>query len=93
MTDTTLPPTQYMTVGEVAEDLRVAKMTVYRMINAGLFPALRIGHRTYRIPAQGYQAYKRQLHQDAEQRAARAGTPDPIPGQTEIIANGSGTPF
>lgn len=82
MTQDTLPQTQYVTVAEVAEDLRVAPMTVYRMIDKGLIIAIRLGHRTYRIPTASYQAYKEQLHAEATARAA--GTPAPIPGQTEI---------
>jgi len=39
-----------LTVSEVAETLRVSNMTVYRLINAGELPALRVG-RNYRIRA------------------------------------------
>jgi len=38
----------YVTVGEVAASLRVSNMTVYRLVQAGRLPALRIG-RSYRI--------------------------------------------
>ncbi|MFP4148939.1 MAG: helix-turn-helix domain-containing protein [Nitriliruptoraceae bacterium] len=37
-----------LTVGEVADLLRVSNMTVYRLIKAGDLPALRVG-RNYRI--------------------------------------------
>ena len=37
-----------LTVGEVADMLRVSNMTVYRLIKAGEMPALRVG-RNYRI--------------------------------------------
>jgi len=40
--------TGYLTVGEVAASLRVSTMTVYRLINAGHLPAVRIG-RSYRL--------------------------------------------
>lgn len=33
----------YLTVREVAAVLRVSNMTVYRLINAGELPALRVG--------------------------------------------------
>ncbi len=34
---------RYLTVREVAGTLRVSNMTVYRLINAGELPAVRIG--------------------------------------------------
>lgn len=34
---------RYLTVREVAGTLRVSNMTVYRLINAGQLPAVRIG--------------------------------------------------
>lgn len=74
----------YLTVAEIAEDLRVVPMTVYRMIHGGQLPAIRIGRRTFRIPAEAYYAYKQQLHAEATARAA--GAPAHIPGQTEIPA-------
>jgi excisionase family DNA binding protein len=41
---------QLLTVAEVAAMWRVSKMTIYRMIQAGRVPAIRVG-RSYRIPA------------------------------------------
>lgn len=38
----------FMTVGEVASSLRVSSMTVYRLINSGELPAVRIG-RSFRV--------------------------------------------
>jgi excisionase family DNA binding protein len=40
--------TRFLTVGEVAAILRVSTMTVYRLINAGQLPAVRIG-RSFRV--------------------------------------------
>lgn len=40
--------THFLTVGEVAAVLRVSNMTVYRLINAGEIPAVRIG-RSFRL--------------------------------------------
>lgn len=40
----------FMTVGEVASTLRVSSMTVYRLINGGELPAVRIG-RSFRVRA------------------------------------------
>jgi excisionase family DNA binding protein len=39
---------RYVTVAEVAEQLRVSNMTVYRLVQSGALPALRVG-RSYRI--------------------------------------------
>lgn len=38
-----------MTVAEVAAMLRVSKMTIYRMVDGGQLPAMRIG-RAFRVP-------------------------------------------
>jgi len=46
----------YVTVGEVARQLRVSNMTVYRLISAGELPALRIG-RSYRLRTEDVDAY------------------------------------
>ncbi|QDB80317.1 helix-turn-helix domain-containing protein [Georgenia sp. 311] len=40
---------RFLTVAEVAELLRVSKMTVYRMVHAGDIPAVRVG-RSFRVP-------------------------------------------
>ncbi len=45
-----------LTVTEVASDLRVSKMTVYRLIKRGNLPAVRVG-RGYRIKAQTVEQY------------------------------------
>ena len=39
---------RYVTVAEVASLLRVSNMTVYRLVQAGSIPAVRVG-RSYRI--------------------------------------------
>ena len=39
---------KFLTVGEVADILRVSNMTVYRLINAGDLPAVRVG-KSYRL--------------------------------------------
>ena len=39
---------RYLTVREVAGTLRVSNMTVYRLINAGDLPAVRVG-KSYRL--------------------------------------------
>ena len=40
---------QFLTVTEVAEAMRVSKMTVYRLIHAGELPAIRVG-KSFRVP-------------------------------------------
>lgn len=43
------PSPRFVTVMEVAEVMRVSKMTVYRLIHAGELPAIRVG-RSFRVP-------------------------------------------
>ncbi len=47
---------RFMTVGEVASVLRVSSMTVYRLINAGELPAVRIG-RSFRLRSEDLDRY------------------------------------
>jgi excisionase family DNA binding protein len=47
---------RYVTVAEVAEQLRVSNMTVYRLVQAGTIPALRVG-RSYRIREEDVDRY------------------------------------
>lgn len=49
-------PGALLTVAEVASELRVSTMTVYRLINAGDLPAFRIG-KNYRIKRADLDAY------------------------------------
>ncbi|OAN35262.1 helix-turn-helix domain-containing protein [Microbacterium sp. H83] len=44
-----VPEVRFLTVAEVAELMRVSKMTVYRMVHAGELPAIRFG-RSFRVP-------------------------------------------
>ncbi len=46
----------YLTVREVAGTLRVSNMTVYRLINAGELPAVRIG-KSFRLRADDVNRY------------------------------------
>jgi len=45
-----------VTVGEVADRLRVSNMTVYRLVQSGEVPALRVG-RSYRIREEDLDRY------------------------------------
>ena len=47
---------RYLTVGEVAALFRVSSMTVYRLINAGELPAVRIG-RSFRLREEDLDRY------------------------------------
>jgi len=44
-----VPDVRFLTVAEVAELMRVSKMTVYRMVHAGELPAICFG-RSFRVP-------------------------------------------
>src|SRR3954465_7268028 len=44
-----LKDVRFVTVAEVADMMRVSKMTVYRMVHAGELPAIRFG-RSFRVP-------------------------------------------
>ncbi len=46
----------FVTVGEVARKLRVSNMTVYRLIQAGELPAVRVG-KSYRLREEDVDAY------------------------------------
>jgi excisionase family DNA binding protein len=47
---------RFLTVAEVADQLRVSNMTVYRLINAGTLPAARVG-RSYRLREEDIDRY------------------------------------
>lgn len=44
-----LADVRFLTVAEVADIMRVSKMTVYRLVHSGELPAVRFG-RSYRVP-------------------------------------------
>ncbi len=45
-----------LTVAEVAQIMRVSKMSVYRLIHSGQLEAVRLGH-AFRIPQQAVDAF------------------------------------
>lgn len=49
---------RFMTVAEVAEVMRVSKMTVYRLVHSGELPAVRFG-RSYRVPENAVEDFLR----------------------------------
>lgn len=50
--------TDYMKVAEIATTLRVSKMTVYRLLDSGELPAIRVG-RSFRITRKAVAEYLR----------------------------------
>lgn len=56
MADNAPQRTTFLTVAEVAEMLRVSRMTVYRWVHAGEMPAVRFG-RSFRVPEQAVQVF------------------------------------
>ena len=49
---------RFLTVAEVAEIMRVSKMTVYRLVHNAELPAVRVG-RSFRVPEAAVDAYLR----------------------------------
>ncbi len=46
----------FLTVAEVAQLMRVSKMTVYRLVHSGELPAVRVG-RSFRVHEQAVEEY------------------------------------
>jgi len=51
--------TTFLTVAEVADMVRVSRMTVYRWIHTGELPAVRFG-RSFRVPQQAVETFMEQ---------------------------------
>ncbi|MCU0284430.1 MAG: helix-turn-helix domain-containing protein [Candidatus Nanopelagicales bacterium] len=62
--DRPLGEVKLLTVAEVAAMLRLSKMTVYRMVNSGTLPALKVG-RSVRIPEHVVDEYLRRSFVDS----------------------------
>jgi excisionase family DNA binding protein len=50
-----LADVHFLTVAEVADVMRVSKMTVYRLVHSGELPAIRFG-RSFRVPESAVRA-------------------------------------
>jgi excisionase family DNA binding protein len=61
--DRPLGEVKLLTVAEVAAILRLSKMTVYRMVNSGVLPALKVG-RSVRVPEHVVDEYLRNSYVD-----------------------------
>lgn len=79
MADDGASRTKFLTVAEVAEMLRVSRMTVYRWVHAGDMPAVRFG-RSFRVPASAIETFMEQAHlhgdfgqQDDDRRSGTVG--------------------
>jgi excisionase family DNA binding protein len=62
--DRPLNEVRLLTVAEVASIMRLSKMTVYRMVNSGVLPALKVG-RSVRIPEYVVDEYLRSSFVDS----------------------------
>ena len=59
------PRVQFLTVAEVADVMRISKMTVYRLVHSGEMPAVRVGH-SYRVPQDALEQYLATSHIEAD---------------------------
>lgn len=55
-TEANFSKARFLTVAEVADLMRVSKMTVYRLVHSGEMPAVRFG-RSYRVPENAVEQY------------------------------------
>ncbi|WP_314140287.1 helix-turn-helix domain-containing protein [uncultured Plantibacter sp.] len=55
---------RFLTVAEVAEMMRVSKMTVYRLVHSGELPAIRFG-KSFRVPETAVAAVRQRPVADA----------------------------
>lgn len=60
---------RFLTVMEVANLMRVSKMTVYRLLHSGELPGLRVG-RSFRVPADALEVYLRSAATESTGRSA-----------------------
>lgn len=66
-THSLLEEVKFLTVAEVAELMRVSKMTVYRLVHAGSLAAVRVG-RSFRVPEHAVQDYLATTFRDEHKR-------------------------
>lgn len=63
---------QFFTVAEVADIMRVSRMTIYRMVHSGELPAIRVGKNSYRVPRSALDQLFSMGIQDVEETDRRA---------------------
>jgi excisionase family DNA binding protein len=56
-----LSEVRFLTVAEVAQTMRVSKMTVYRLVHNGELEAVRVG-RSFRVPEPAVDEYLRRSY-------------------------------
>ena len=56
-----LSEVRFLTVAEVAQTMRVSKMTVYRLVHNGELEAVRVG-RSFRVPESAVDEYLRKAY-------------------------------
>ena len=66
--------TAFLTVAEVADMVRVSRMTVYRWIHTGELPAVRFG-RSFRVPQQAVEAFMEQAEPQVATRSKMTTVP------------------
>lgn len=69
-----------LTVAQIADRLGLCRMTIYRLINAGRLPAVKVG-KSYRISERDFKAYLKGARTNGGSRAgegspASSGLPD-----------------
>ena len=69
MADENFSDVRFLTVAEVAEVMRVSKMTVYRLVHSGAMPAVQFG-RSYRVPESAVIEYVRDAQVDGQSATA-----------------------
>lgn len=55
---------KFLTVAEVADQMRVSKMTVYRLVHSGELEAIRVG-RSFRVSEQALSDYLQKSYHQA----------------------------
>ena len=71
-------PTPYLTVSEVARELRMSDDGVRKLVRKGRLKALRLSERKTMIPRAALRAYQRQLSGQAEARFEMPELGDPV---------------
>jgi len=61
--DSRLGEVKFLTVAEVADLMRVSKMTVYRLVHGGDLTAVRVG-RSFRVPEHAVHTYLKEAFQE-----------------------------
>lgn len=66
-------PEPYVTVKELAEYWEVSRRVIYKQINAGTLPSIRLGPRLMRIRTSVAQEFEQQAGMQPEERSSSTG--------------------